>query len=259
MKRWHLFEFEDQPWLPTVLRNLQTDFLSAMSCALQIYEPAVPLIDKVLEQTSGRHIVDLGSGAAGPWAQLLEKGWDVTVTLTDRYPNSKAFARAQERFPQRLTYCPEPVDARHLPARFDGMRIMLNSFHHFEPNDAQAILREAVERKAAIGIFEIAQLTPRTLLSMLLGVPPLVLALTPWIRPLTFSRMVWTYCIPLAPALILWDGLASLLRAYSPAELAELAAAANGEDYRWETGRIVPPFPRVPITYLLGCPTVPQP
>ena len=162
MKRLHLFEFEDQPWLPGALRNLQTDFLRHMSAVLHLYEPVVPLIDKVLEQMSSRRIVDLCSGAAGPWEQLLETEWKVTVTLTDRYPNRAAFARAQAHHAPRLDYWPEPVDARRLPAHLAGMRILFNGFHHFRPVDAQALLQDAVVRQEAIGIFEIAERTPRT-------------------------------------------------------------------------------------------------
>jgi hypothetical protein len=257
VRRLHLFEFEDQPWLPAALRNLQTDFLCQLSTALHLYEPVVPLIDKVLARNASRHIVDLCSGGAGPWEQLLETGWDVTVTLTDRYPNRAAFAKAQARFARRLDYCPDAVDARQLPTRLAGMRILFNGFHHFRPADARGILQDAVERQAAIGIFEIADRTPRTWLSVLFGIPLLVFALTPCIRPLTFSRLFWTYCVPLAPLCIVWDGLISVLRSYPPAELLAMAAVTGG-DYHWECGRIARPFPAAPITYLLGYPRSPQ-
>jgi hypothetical protein len=187
----------------------------------------------------------------------LETGWDVTVTLTDRYPNRAAFVQAQASHTTRLDYCLEPVDARQIPARLDGMRILFNGFHHFRPADAQALLEATVERGAAIGIFEIAERTPRTLVSILFGVPLLVFALTPCIRPLTWSRLFWTYVVPLAPLCIVWDGLVSMLRTYSQAELLAMAAVASS-DYDWECGRIPRPFPAAPITWLLGHPRSPQ-
>lgn len=256
MRRLHLFEWEDQPWLPDTLRDLQTDFLSHMNTALRLYEPVMPLIDRVLARRPPRRVVDLCSGAAGPWEQLLEKEWDVKVTLTDRYPNRAALARVRTRFADRLDYCPDPVDARQVPARLEGMRILFNGFHHFRPVEARGILQDAVDRKAAIGIFEIAERTPRTVIAALFGVPLLVLALTPCIRPLTFSRLFWTYCVPLTLLFIVWDGLVSLLRAYPQADLLAMATATGG-DYQWECGRLDRPFPAVPITYLLGYPRVP--
>lgn len=256
MKRLHLFEWEDQPWLPDTLRDLQTDFLCHMNTVLRLYEPVVPLIDRVMVRSSSRCVVDLCSGAAGPWEQLLAAGWDVTVTLTDRYPNRTALARVRTRFADRLDYCPDPVDARQVPTRLQGMRTLFNGFHHFRPAEARGILQDAVNRKAPIGIFEIAERTPRTLFAALFGVPLLVFTLTPWIRPLTFSRLFWTYCVPLTPVCIVWDGLVSLLRAYPRAELLAMATAAGG-DYQWECARIDRPFPAVPITYLLGYPRSP--
>ncbi|NJC87222.1 MAG: hypothetical protein FIB02_01620 [Desulfuromonas sp.] len=253
MRRWHLFEFEDLPWLPAVLRNLQTDFLRQMNTALRLYEPVVPLVERLLAQSSSRRIVDLCSGAAGPWEQLLAAEWKVTVTLTDRYPNLAAMAQIKSRFPERLDFCPDPVDARFLQAGFTGTRLLFNGFHHFSPVDAQGILQDAVERRAAIGIFEIAERTPAKLLAVLFGVPLLVFVLTPCIRPLTFARFFWTYCVPVAPFCIVWDGLVSLWRAYSREELLAMAAA-TGTEYDWEYGRLARPYPAAAITYLLGHP-----
>ena len=257
MRRQHLFEVEDLPWIPAWLRNLQTDFLRQMSTSLQIYRPIVPLLERGLQAGASRCIVDLCSGGGGPWGQLLEEGWEVTVTLTDLYPNVAAFARLQAACPERIAYCAEPVDAQQVPAHLEGMRILINGFHHFRPPAARAILADAVARRRAIGIFEIAERTPRTLLAALCGVPLLVFAITPWIRPLTCARLFWTYGVPLVPLSIVWDGLASVLRAYSREELAELTAATGG-GYHWECGRLVPPFPGVPVNFLIGWPAADQ-
>jgi len=256
VRRLHLFEFEDQSWLPDTLRNLQTDFLRQMSAFLHLYEPTVPLIRRVMEQTGARRIIDLCSGAGGPWGELLKNGWRVTVTLTDRYPNLAAFASMQASCPERLDYRAEPIDARQIPAGLDGMRILFNGFHHFRPDEARAILTDAVARRAPIGIFEVAELTTGKLLAVF-SVPLLALAAAPFGRPLSFSRIFWSWCVPLVPVCLLWDGLVSLLRAYTPAELAELATAAGNDDFRWEVGRIVPPWPRIPVTYLVGFPRSP--
>ena len=254
MRHFHLFEIEDQPWLPDEFRNLLTDFLEILSKTLRIYIPVVPLIDNVLKRTHSRRVVDLCSGAAGPWCQLLSNGWNVSVTLTDRFPNHAAFARAKALYSEQLDYCDEPVDARHIPERLDGMRTLFNGFHHFRPADAQAILQGVVNQRMAVGIFEIAERTPRILVSVLFGVPLLALAATPFIRPLSLSRLFWTYVVPLVPLCLVWDGLVSMLRTYSSEDLASMATAVDKDTYQWEVGRLIPPFPGVPVTYLLGYP-----
>ena len=49
------------------------------------------------------------------------------------------------------------------------------------------------------------------------------IAVTPLIRPLRWSRLLWTYLIPLVPVITLFEGLVSCLRTYSVQELHDLA------------------------------------
>jgi hypothetical protein len=37
-------------------------------------------------------------------------------------------------------------------------------------------------------------------------------ACTPWIRPFRWSRLLWTYVVPIIPAVLLFDGIVSCLR-----------------------------------------------
>ena len=253
MRHWHLIEIEDLPWLPASVRNLLTDFLTFLSTRLHIYRSVRPLLEEVLAKTGTRQVIDLCSGAAGPWLQLLDDGFDVSVILTDKYPNRAAMNLAQQQHPERITIHENPVDARALPGDCKGMFTMFNGFHHFRPAEAKAILQSVSQRRMAICIFEITETSPRILLSVL-TVPILMLLVTPWLRPLTWSRLFWTYLIPLAPLCLLWDGLVSMLRIYSQQDLQGLAAATESPDYVWKTGRLTPPFPAIPITYLIGYP-----
>ena len=254
MPRWHLFEIEDQPWLPSSIRDLLTDFLQFVSIRMALYRPVIPVLEEVLAKIGSRRVVDLCSGAAGPWTQLLDQGLDVSVTLTDRYPNLAAMARARDRYPAQIRVREEPVDARDLPSACDGMCTLFNGFHHFRPAEARSILQSVVNRRMAIGVFEIAEVSPRMLFSVLFGVPAMALLVTPWIRPLTLTRLFWTYLIPAVPVCLLWDGLISTLRTYSRNDLQRLAASTDSSEYIWRTGRLPAPFPGVAVTYLVGYP-----
>ena len=68
-----------------------------------------------LQRTGTRRVLDLCSGAAGPWIGLQpllrELGVQVVVCLTDKYPNTEAFERAGRMTQQSITYLSEPVDA----------------------------------------------------------------------------------------------------------------------------------------------------
>ena len=55
---------------------------------------------------------------------------------------------------------------------------------------------------------------------------------------LPFANPVLTYLVPLTPLIVLWDGIASMLRIYSPKEMQNLTANLQAPDYFWELGHI---------------------
>src|SRR6185436_4078426 len=100
------------------------------------------------------------------------------------------------------------------------VRTMFSAFHHFQPQGARRILADAFQRRRAICVFEATARTPAAIASTLL-IPFFVLALTPLVRPLSWTQILFTYIIPILPLLIFWDGLVSQLRTYSVDELRE--------------------------------------
>lgn len=256
MRRLHLLEIEDQPWCPAVLRDAATDFLQFMIVATDTYLPAVPLLQSALDRAGTRQVVDLCSGGGGPWPGLLAHldtpDAPVDVCLTDRYPNREAFERANERTGGRLAFHPHPVDATALPAGLTGFRTLFTAFHHFRPDAARTILADAVRAGQGIGIFEATQRTAPSLLATAFS-PLIVLAVTPFIRPFRWSRLLWTYLIPLVPLLVLFDGLVSCLRTYTPRELRTMTDSLDAAGYTWEIGEAKGRGP-VPVTYLIGIP-----
>src|SRR5262249_9664767 len=91
------------------------------------------------------------------------------------------------------------------------------------------------------------------LLPLLLVTPLRVLIATPFIRPFRWSRLLWTYLVPVAPLVLLFDSVVSVLRWYSLHELRGLTAGLDS--YHWDIGTVQgKPIP-IPITYLVGVPT----
>src|SRR5262245_9719783 len=56
-------------------------------------------------------------------------------------------------------------------------------------------------------------------------------------------------------AIVLWDGVVSCLRTYSPAELRELTNGLGAGDYLWESGEEKYARSLIPVTYLIGYPS----
>ncbi len=258
LKRVQAVELADQPWFPAVIRDLTTDFLSFLAGALEIDRAGAELLAEAIRASGSRVVVDLGSGGAGPVValerQLAARGIEATFVLTDLFPNLSAFRRAAAASMGGIRYLEQPIDARAVPLELTGTRTLFNAFHHFEPPDALAILRDAATRGEPIVVFEIVDRTLPKLLLVLLT-PLLVLAATPFIRPISWRRLVWTYLIPLVPLSCLWDGAVSHLRAYTRAELEAMATLVGEPGYEWRSGRLAlrPRF--FTATYLVGRPS----
>jgi hypothetical protein len=144
------------------------------------------------------------------------------------------------------------VDARAVPAELAGFRTLFAAFHHFLPADARRILADAAAARQGIAIFEATQRSRRALLLMVL-LPVVILLVTPFIRPFRWSRLAWTYLLPVVPLAALVDGIVSCLRTYTPAELRQLAAGLDN-GYRVEIGEMRAPRSLIPITYLIAYP-----
>jgi hypothetical protein len=73
--RRHLFEWEDQPWLPSSLRNIVTDHLRhvfASEQAVSLRETVVDVLEGPLRRSGATHIVDVCSGGGGPLPAVME-------------------------------------------------------------------------------------------------------------------------------------------------------------------------------------------
>ncbi|WP_242922992.1 class I SAM-dependent methyltransferase [Pontibacter liquoris] len=256
--RLQLFEFEDLPWFPHVIRQGMLDFLRFMITKLNVYEAALPLLEKLLLKTGQQHITDLCSGAGGGIAgvqQALSQriGTSIHVTLSDLYPNLAAYSYLQQQSGGALDFIPQPVDATAVPDTVTGVRTIFSSFHHFPPHLAKAILQDAASKRAAIGVFEGADKSWLELLLLWFVFPLIILLVTPFIRPFRWSRVLFTYLLPLIPFGILWDGTVSLLRIYTPEMLQQMAAQVRTENYTWQAGK-AGSRPGKYAIYLIGYP-----
>jgi hypothetical protein len=159
---------------------------------------------------------------------------DVPVCLTDKYPNAAALARVVFTTPG-LRFEPEQVSATEVPDRLIGFRTLFTAFHHFRPDDARAILSAAVRDRQGIFVAEAISRSPAAL-ALQAFVPLAVWMLTPAIRPFRWWRLFWTYLVPVLPLAILFDGVVSTLRVYSPEEMLAMGREVGGDEYEWEAG-----------------------
>jgi hypothetical protein len=241
MKRIHLFEFEDQKWFPSFLRNYGTDFLQFLSNKTKMYKPIIPLMKEVFERSNHDQIVDLGSGGGGGliWLneELLKINPNLKIKLTDLYPNLSAFHFTQSKA-SNFEVIETPVDARNVPDHLKGIRTQFLSLHHLTEQDAIQVLQNAVDSSSPIAIFEAQERSFPSLLAMFFS-PVTVLLTTPFIQPFKFGRIIFTYLIPIVPLFVWWDGIVSALRTYSVKEMNQLVSQVQNQNYYdWQIGKI---------------------
>jgi hypothetical protein len=238
MKRYHLFEWEDFGWFPSILRDLMTDYLMHVVVLFKMHEPVVPVLEKALAETGKDTVVDLASGGGGPWPAiapaLLGINPDIKIVLTDLFPNIGALKSVQAVAPEAIEVREDPVDALQVPNDLQGLRTQFLSLHHFEPHQVRTVFENAISARQPIAVFEFQQRSIPHLIQFALS-PIFVLLLSFTIRPVSIARLFFTYIFPLVPFFVMWDGVVSVLRTYKPIEVQEIIdSIAESNSYSWD-------------------------
>ncbi|MDP1825733.1 MAG: hypothetical protein Q8L48_20900 [Archangium sp.] len=238
LPRFQLFEFNDSPWVPAVLRDTIVEALSRAIRWGGLMDGLVAPLARCLDAAGTSQVLDLCAGAGGPAAILCDamakRGHDVHFLMSDLFP---AIAEWESLRSERLDFVAEPVDATHIsPALGAGrVRVIINALHHFPPDLAkQAILGACA---GAPGVF-IAESLVRNPVSFLAMAPVGIAALlaTPALaKDRRLARALLTWFSPVALAVSAWDGTVSSMRIYEPAELQEMVAGLEG--WTWTSGQ----------------------
>ena len=255
--RFELFEIHDQHWFPDFLRREVLDALQMILERTDAYKPIAGRLREALNCSGASEILDLFSGAGGPWPSLVqlfqkEGATPVKVLLTDKYPDASSDGGGTA-CSNGINFLHDPIDATAIPERLQGFRTIFSSFHHFDPEQAGRFLRDSAARGQGIGVFEVASRHTFTLLTIL-AIPLADWLFTPTRHPFRWSRIFWTYVIPVVPLVLLVDGLISCMRAYSLADLRAMTAGVNSRDYEWRIGEESNANLPLRVTYLVGWP-----
>jgi hypothetical protein len=255
MRRVQFIELHEQPWFPSSLRHEITDALQFGLNFLKPYAPIAPLLQGVLDSTRSRSVVDMCSGGGGPWLDLSRRlnpaAQPFHILLTDKYPNLRALQNFRAASENHIAFYPDSVDAMKIPGELRGFRTMFTSFHHFPPEEARGILQTAVDASQSIGIFEVTRRAPSTI-ALMFPWALMCFVFTPLVRPFRWSRLLFTYVLPIIPFVLLFDGVVSCLRTYRLQELREMTKKLYGIEYQWEMGEHSKVSGQPPISYLIG-------
>ena len=266
MKRIQLFEFEDLSWFPKTIRRSMTNLIALLHKMTGTREVIADLLIPIVRERQFNRIVDLGSGSGGIMPDVVDsinKEIDrekIQLILTDLYPNTDQISKWNNKKNSHISYHKEAVDATKLDLAPRGLKTMINCFHHMPPTQAKKILKTASLKKEPLLIYEMGEnniplliwwlLLPVSLFILML----MVLFMTPFVKPLTWQQLFFTYIIPIIPICYAWDGQASLPRMYTMADLESMLNDVNSPQYDWSMGRAYKRNKKKLGTFLIGLP-----
>lgn len=259
MKRIHLFEFEDFAWFPNGLRKCMTRYIVAIHKMLGTPGEMAGLLSRALDHAEEAKVIDLCSGSGGPMPEVValvseQREERVKLTMTDLYPNEDAAREFNQDGNPQTEYLTTPVNAANMDKKQEGVRSMVCSLHHMKPAVARDILMDAQEARKPFLAFEISDNSaPKAIWWLAFPINILmVLFITPFVRPMSWQQLLFTYLIPVLPLVIAWDGSVSNARTYTLNDLDELLKGTETEGYRWEKGTIKGKMGK--RVYILGLP-----
>jgi hypothetical protein len=249
MKRKELFEFEDFSWVPSSIRTGATNLIVVFHKKMGTADVVSQLLINLKRTTNFNQIVDLGSGSGGAMFDVIQNLNEqnktenqVQLILSDLHPNKALVDSINNKNIPNVSYNPKSVNATNLKDSPEGIKTMIASFHHMNPTVAKQILTSAEENEETILIFEVAQNNIPFIVWLCLlpiSLPILVimsLFMTPFVKQLKFSQILFTYIIPLIPILYAWDGQASLMRTYTFKDIETLIGDQSNKNYEWKMG-----------------------
>lgn len=254
----YLFEFEDLAWFPNTIRESMTDYLRYLITKVDFYRPIVPLIIEGMTRSHANQVIDLCSGGGGAIEQIhndLKQLSDakIKIILTDKFPNTSAYEFLKAKTKGAISFLDTSVDAADVPSTLKGFRTIFSGFHHFDKSMAKAVLKNAVDAKSGIGIFDGGNKNILAIVAILVVHPIVFFFFTPFFKPFRFSRLLFTYVIPIIPFCTIWDGIVSIIRLYKPDELLQIANEVEPDTYHLSSGKKKSKF-GLNITFLIGYP-----
>ncbi len=201
-------ELEDHNWFSPRLRNFQTEFIGFAVVKCRIYDQFIECIKSL--SLHSRPMIDLCSGSGEPAITIFKKsGCFSRLILTDKFPGKNVQTN------DRISYDRSSTDVLQMEFQSGNYYTMFNALHHF--SDADKIMLAKKIRSANADAFFVEILEPHLycFIKILLGCTIGSLLFTPFIRPFSFTRLFFTYIIPVNILTITFDGIISVFKSRS--------------------------------------------
>lgn len=237
MKRRHLVEFNERPECPRFIRDSVVETLGLGLRWFKMGGIIGPPFAAFMKRAKVSKVLDLCTGTGVPvslLAQWLNEHGETTpkFLVSDLFPNHESFEEITSQDDLEIQSVSQSVNALDVDPELEhDTRMIINSFHHFTPEMAEAILEDTVEKKKSIFIYEGFRRDP-------MGLAPtgpwmtLALLANPWIASRSrLLKIIFSYLIPIIPLIAMWDGFVSTLRVHTQEDLMQMVS--KWPHYEW--------------------------
>ena len=231
LKRMHLFEFSDKPWVTGWVRE------GFMDCLATIYRFAKPydgFAAQLAQKFQGRKVFDLSTGTGESIEFLLkylkdnQEDKNTRIIGTDLFPNGAVLEIIKQRY-LHFDYINEPVNALNPCKDGNCSYTMFTAFHHFKPDAAVEIIRSCLSNGSDLTVFEFT--SRHSLANYITAVVNTIqFMFVPFLaKKWRWRKFIFSTLIPIIPLMYVFDAIVSNLRTYTKEELEELAQKAFPE------------------------------
>mgnify|MGYP001796717006 CR=1 FL=1 len=211
MRRKQLPQINQQSCLPNHLKTLVSEFLTWFTTTIRATKPFVPFVDEALAHANIRRLnnidIAVGAGIDAVKPYLATDIEVVNLSLETFDPN------------------------------LEGAYSFFNCFHTLTPEDATRYLTQLAQAGKPVIVAEGNNDNWWQAVGMTVFVPLTVLLASPFVTPFRWTRLVFTYLLPVLPVIIVADGVIALFKLYNPDDLNELTAQIDVPNYTWTAGK----------------------
>jgi hypothetical protein len=198
-------ELEDYDWFPKILRRYQMEIIGTMVVRFGVYKKFISTLHNIAHKTNNTAVNDLCSGSGLPSLYCSKKLNHLQFNLSDKHP--QPFTNQHN-----ICYNTNNVDILTLQPQRNGLYTMYNAWHHFTVAEQQNIMNAFIQNNATLCIVEIVQPRLLSLLQVMLASTIGTLLIVPFIKPFSFTRLLFTYVLPINIITVFVDGVLSILK-----------------------------------------------
>jgi len=257
-RRRHLIELHEQPWFPEVWRDLFRTGLGKAFVLTGLSRQTSCILAPFLSAHRPVEVLDLCSGSGelsiDSWRRALsaQEGEGAPpscqLILSDLYPTPERWTALDPS----CRHIGSPLDVRQLGDGVPRTWMMLNTLHHFRPEQLRDFLKRVATSADGVVLVDRDARNWREMLFTVFVVPIAAALVTAFlIRPFRIQNVLWGLLFPVIPLVAMLDGIVSNLRSYTVEELRGLVADGP-VDFTWRVDAIPGENGAPPMVYIIG-------